>query len=339
MSLLVLGCAEIQEPDYRETEYGHVQFKLYKAASYDQTKAVVSKLDYLNDATKIKVTLKYEDNLISQTLVLNSSDPESAEFGLRSDKLKLLSGTYQILTFSLYDKMDELLYEATPSAEHSSFEVVPGGLSVHDLLAEAVERGKVRFSLVKDLTGFTKASGNEYTFDQISTVTLSVRSSSDVLTVFEHLPAKFSIHFDDEKHHDEDGNEISWQTSSFVCDTLLSLTAGTYKVESYEIYDEGKNLLENMSKLEASFTVADNETTEADVPVKLRESDEYIKDYYALREIWRALDGENWHYIGEDYVAGSNWNFDKDPDLWGDQPGISLHSNGRVALMRSEEHT
>ena len=333
MSLLALGCAEIQEPDYRETEYGHVQFKLYKAASYGQTKAVVSKLDYLNDVTKIKVTLRYEENLISQTLVMNSSDPESAEFGLRSDKLKLLSGSYQILTFSLYDKMDELLYEATPSAEHAAFEVVPGGLSVHDLLADAVERGKVRFSLVKDLTGFTKASGNEYTFDQISTVTLSVRSSSDVLTVFEHLPAKFSIHFDDEKHTDAEGNEISWQTSSFVCDTLLSLTAGTYKVEAYELYSEDKSLLEAMSKLDASFTVVDNRTTEADVPVKLRESDEYIKDYYALREIWRALDGENWHYIGEDYVAGANWNFDKDPDLWGDQPGISLHSNGRVALM------
>ena len=333
MSLLALGCAEIQEPDYRETEYGYVQFKLYKAASYGQTKAVVSKLDYLNDAAKIKVTLKYEENLISQTLVMNSSDPESAEFGLRSDKLKLLSGTYQILTYSLFDKMDELLYEATPSEEHASFEVVPGGLSVHDLLADAVERGKVRFSLVKDMSGFTKSDGNEFTFDQINTVTLSVRSSSDVLTVFEHLPAKFSIHFDDEKHTDADGNEISWQTSSFVCDTLLSLTAGAYKVESYELYDEGKSLLEAMSKIDAPFTIVDNGTTEADVPVKLHESDEYIKDYYALREIWRALDGENWHYVGEDYVAGSNWNFDKDPDLWGDQPGISLHSNGRVALM------
>ena len=210
ISLLAFGsCAEIQEPDYRETEYGHVQFKLYKAASYGQTKAVVSKLDYLNDAAKIKVTLKYEENLISQTLVMNSSDPESAEFGLRSDKLKLLSGTYQILTYSLFDKMDELLYEATPSAEHASFEVVPGGLSVHDLLADVVERGKVKFSLVKDMSGFTKEAGNEYTFDEIRTVTLSVRSSSDVLTVFEHLPAKFSIHFDDEKHTDADGNEIA----------------------------------------------------------------------------------------------------------------------------------
>ena len=335
LSLLAFGsCSGIQEPDYRETDYGHVQFKLYKSASYDATKAVVSKLDYLNDVTKIKVTLRYEENLISQTLVMNSFDAENAEFGLRSDKLKLLSGTYQILTFSLYDRLDEVLYESTPSSDHASFEVVSGGLCVHDLLADVVERGKVKFSIVKDLTGFTKAAGNEYTFDEISTVTLSVRSSADVLTVFEHLPADFSIHFDDEKHYDDNGEEIKgWQTSSFVCDTLLTLTAGEYKVESYELYDEDKSLLEAATKVNAPFTVKDNATTEAKVPVKLNEADAYIKDYYALREIWRALHGEEWHYVGEDYVAGSNWDFNKDPDLWGDQPGVSLHRNGRVALI------
>lgn len=342
LSLLAFGsCTAIQEPDYRETDYGHVQFKLYKSASYDATKAVVSKLDYLNDVTKIKVTLRYEENLISQTLVMNSYDAENAEFGLRSDKLKLLSGTYQILTFSLYDRLDEVLYESTPSSEHASFEVVSRGLCVHDLLADVVERGKVKFSLVKDLTGFTKATGKEYTFDEINTVTISVRSASDVLTVFEDLPADFSIHFDEEKHLDENGEEIKgWQTSSFVCDTLLSLIAGEYKIESYELYNEDKTLLEAASKVNAPFTVKDNVTTEAKVPVKLNESDEYIKDYYALREIWRALGGEpdengvgGWYYVGEDYTAGSNWDFNKDPDLWGDQPGVSLHRNGRVALI------
>ena len=27
------GCASVQEPDYREHDYGYVQFKLYKEAS------------------------------------------------------------------------------------------------------------------------------------------------------------------------------------------------------------------------------------------------------------------------------------------------------------------
>ena len=329
LSLLTFGaCTKVQEPDYRETDYGHVQFKLYKAASYDATKVIVSQLDYLNDATKIKVTLKYGENLISQTLVLNSFDAASAEYGLRSDKLKLLAGSYQILTFSLYDRLDEVLYESTPSSEHASFEVVAGGLCQHDLLADAVERGKVKFSLVKDMSGFTKAAGKEYTFDEIRTVTLSVRSASNVLTVFNHLPAEFSIHFT-ETEEDEPG----YQTSSFVCDTLLSLAAGTYKIESYELYDEGRSLLEASSELEASFSVADNKTTEVDVPVKLHETDEYIKDYYALKAIWESLNGPDWYYVGEDFSEGANWDFNKDPDLWGEQPGVSLHANGRVALI------
>ena len=316
IALTLAGCADIQE------------FKLYKAASYDATKAVVTQLDYLKDVSKIKVTLRYGENIMSQTLVLNSSDDKAAEFGLRSDKLKLLAGNYQVVMFSLYDKVDELVYEGTPASEQSAFEVIPGGLQIHDLLADVVERGSVRFSLVKDMSGFaqTKAD-NEYTFDVINTVTIGVRSDAGVLTTFEKLPADFSIHFTD------DGVEDGYQTSSFVCDTLLSLRAGKYNLESYMVYDERNYLLEVNSRLNVPFTIYDNNTTEVEVPVKLDQTDEYIKDYYALYEIWKALHGEEWYYVGENYPRGTNWNFNKDPDLWGDQPGVSLHANGRVALL------
>ena len=330
--ILAAACTEIQEPDYREQDYGHVQFKLYKEASYEATKAMVSELEYLNDVTKVKVTLRYGENLLTQTLVMNSADAESAEYGLRSDKLKLLAGTYQVALFTLYDAEDQPLYEGVPSSESSSFEVVSGGLSVYDLLAKTVERGKVRFSLVKDMSDFsqtaeTKAATRSYTFDEISYVTLTVRQGNLAPEEFSMLPADFSIHFK------EDDVEDGYQTSSFECDTLLSLKAGEYKVVSYQLFDEGKDLLEINDDLEASFVVEDNKTTEAEVPVKLWESEEYIKDYYALYEIWKSLGGPEWHYVGEDYPAGSNWNFNKDVDLWGDQPGISLHRNGRVALM------
>lgn len=328
IALTLAGCADIQELDYREDAYGYVQFKLYKAASYDATKAVVTQLDYLKDVSKIKVTLRYGENIMSQTLVLNSSDDKAAEFGLRSDKLKLLAGNYQVVMFSLYDKVDELVYEGTPASEQSAFEVIPGGLQIHDLLADVVERGSVRFSLVKDMSGFaqTKAD-NEYTFDVINTVTIGVRSDAGVLTTFEKLPADFSIHFTD------DGVEDGYQTSSFVCDTLLSLRAGKYNLESYMVYDERNYLLEVNSRLNVPFTISDNNTTEVEVPVKLDQTDEYIKDYYALYEIWKALHGEEWYYVGENYPRGTNWNFNKDPDLWGDQPGVALHANGRVALL------
>ena len=93
VAFILAGCARVEEPDYREKDYGYVQFKLYKEASYPGTKA--TQLEYLGDVAKLKVTLRYEENLISQTLVMGASSDEAAEYGLRSDKLKLLSGDYQ----------------------------------------------------------------------------------------------------------------------------------------------------------------------------------------------------------------------------------------------------
>ena len=316
-------------------DYGHVQFKLYKEASYPATKA--AQLDYLKDVTKIKVTLRFEENLISQTLVMGASNDQSAEFGLRSEKLKLLAGDYQILTFALYNKMDEVVYEDTPTGDHTSFSVVPGGLCVHDLLADVVERGKVKFTLVKDMSDFnskpaTKAASREYTFDEIEYVSVSVRTGNTT-TAFEMLPADFDIHF-----VENDDPTDGYQTSSCVCDTLLTLRAGEYHVVSYSVFDSSKKLLETSSDVsDNTFTVEDNKTANADVPVKLYESDEYIKDYYALYEIWKSLNGEKWYYVGEDHPRGCNWDFNKDPDLWGDQPGVSLHSNGRVAMVNLSE--
>ena len=331
-ALAFTGCVEVEEPDYRDHEYGYVQFKLYKKASYPGTKAAM--LEYLGDVSKIKVTLSFENERITQTLVVNSFNAETAEFGLRSDKLKLLAGDYQVIKYTLLDKFDKSVYDADmPEGNLASFTVVPGGLCVHDLLADVRERGKVRFTVVKDTSEFknmpqTKAAERVYTFDEIAYVTVSVRTGNST-TVFENLPADFDIHF-----RDTDDVEDGYQTSTCACDTLLSLPAGEYKVVSYSVFDEGKKLLETNTKVNSdTFVVEDNKTTDADVPVKLHESDEYIKDYYALYEIWKSLNGENWYYIGEDHPRGCNWDFNKDLDLWGDQPGVSLHANGRVAMV------
>ena len=331
----VFGCAKVDETAGHVQEYGHVQFKLYKEASYPGTRA--AQLDYLKDVAKLKVTLRFEENLISQTLVMNAANDAAAEFGLRSDKLKLLAGDYQVLTFALYNKVDEVVYESTPTGDHTSFSVVPGGLSVHDLLADVVERGKVRFTIRKDMSDFkntpaTRAVEREYTFDEIKYVSVSVKTGNTT-SAFEMLPASFDVHF-----LENDDPTDGYQTSSCACDTLLTLRAGDYQIVSYSVYDSGKKLLEASSDVsEAVFTVEDNKVTDADVPVKLHESDEYIKDYYALYEIWKSLNGPQWYYVGEDHPRGCNWDFNKDPDLWGDQPGISLHSNGRVALINLSE--
>ena len=42
---------------------------------------------------------------------MTAANDDAAEFGLRSDKLKLLAGDYQVITFALYNKIDEVVYE------------------------------------------------------------------------------------------------------------------------------------------------------------------------------------------------------------------------------------
>ena len=212
--------------------------------------------------------------------------------------------------------------------------VEAGGLQVHDLTVDVEPRGKVRFTIRKDLSDFTetpvtRAANRQYTFDEIAFISLTVKQGeTNEQTTFKMLPTKFSIHFD------EDDDTFGYQTSSLECDTLLSLKAGSYKMMRYETYDKNKLLLEtNKRPKNLDFVIEDNKTTETKVGVTLYEADEYIRDYYALYEIWKALDGPNWYFSGENYPEGTNWDFNKDPDLWGIQPGVEVHSNGRVAKI------
>lgn len=323
VAALSVSCARESAPDLRDSGYGYIQFKVYKEASY--TKA--SGLDYLADASKVMVMLKYGDVQISQTLTLSSSGSEAAEYGVRSSKLKLLAGHYAVMAYTVFDKLDNEVYKGGAMGE---FDVVEGGLTVHDLVAEVTPRGKVRFSFSKYFRSGTKAASREYTFDEIAKADLSLKNSvTGVRTAVKGLKTEFSIHF-----YDKDEVEDGYQTSSLSCDSLVSLRAGRYVVENYTLYDSDGKLLELASPLqETSFELADNESLEVEVPVTLNEAAEYLKDYLALKAIWESLDGPNWYYFGEDWPRGANWDFNKSPDLWGDQPGVKLHGNGRVALI------
>ncbi|MGN1210743.1 MAG: DUF4458 domain-containing protein [Candidatus Cryptobacteroides sp.] len=332
LTLILTSCAAEPVLDGTATDYGYVQFKLYKDASYEpSTKSIKSELDYLREAYKVKVTLMSGNITFAQTLTLSASSDEAAEFGLRAEKLKLLAGDYDVVTFSLYDKLDELIYEGA-APEDATFKVVEGGLTVKDLTVSVTPRGKVRFVFVKDMSSFTdnpatKAAEREYTFDEVKYVDLTLKIGARKKT-YEKLPVSFSQDFAG------DPDRFGYRTSVLTCDSLLTMEAAVYDLVSYSTFDSYKSLLEtNSDPSETSFEVKDNLTEDVSIPVSLHESDEYIKDYYALYEIWKALDGEHWYYSGEDFPTGANWNFNKDPDLWGDQPGVKLHTNGRVALI------
>jgi len=335
------GCSDDEGVDNREHDYGYVQFKLYKKASYEaaataESRAIQPSLDFLNDAAKVKVTLEYGSTTISQTLILSAADKESAEFGLRSDKLQLLTGEYRVVTFMLYDVDDQPLYNGSSSEE--PIKIVAGGLTSHDLLVNVNPRGSVQFTFRKaniDKTPSVRSANREYTFDEIATVgSLTVRNrTTNQSTTFTDLKVDFSIHFDENNDADQ---SFGYQTSTLQCDSLLSLPAGTYRVTAYQLLDSNKSLLEAASGDEVpltEFTVEDNRTTQAQVGISLDLAAAYLRDYHALYEIWKALGGPAWSYSGEDHTAGCNWDFNKDLDLWGDQPGVQLHSNGRVARL------
>lgn len=335
-ALMAASCSTPEDELGLGDGYGYVQFKLYKKASHvapeaPASRAVTERLEWLQDAYKVKVTLEYGETTIAQTLTLTGGEGDAAEWGLRSGKLKLLTGDYRLITFSLYDADDELIYNGTPEGD-STFSVIEGGLVVHDVTVDVAARGKVLFTLVKDMSSFsgTRAVERQYTFDEIGQINITVENKYTGEDIkFEKLPCEFDLHFDT-----SDDVEDGYKTSSILCDTLLWIPAGNYEVKAYEVFTKGGVLLESKSNpAKSPFMVEDNKTTKANVGVTLYEADDYIKDYYALKAIWESLDGENWYYIGEEYAQGSNWNFNCDVDLWGNQPGVMLHANGRVARI------
>ena len=353
VAIFVQGCTKDQTVDLREKEYGYVQFKLYKRASYSpatlSTRAADDILEYLSEATKLEVELYDSEGVrVRQGVRLSASDSESAEFGMRSEKLKLLEGYYTLKRISIYKmdekNSDEIVTYSKDIDPATSFSVTAGGLVLHDVLVDVKERGKVKFSLVKDFSDFTRADEDrtrQYTFDEIKAidiVLMPVNSKGETYgskMIFSKLPCKFSQHFDKENFQsDKEG----YKTSSIKCDTLLSLNAERYRVVSYTTYASSKDIVPlevnvTPAPAEYDFVVEDNVTSDVKVRVKLYESDEYIKDNYALYEIWKSLDGPNWYYDGENYTRGTNWDFNKDIDLWCEQPGVQVHSNGRIARL------
>ena len=329
---LVFCCASVScsKEESHDAGYGYVQFRLFKKAS---VKATVDKLSYLYDACKVQVIVQHQGSTISQTLVLNSYNAENAEFGLRSDKLQLLTGEYVIIGYNLFDNLDNELYTGTIS-ENNRFTVVENGLAVYDILVDAVERGMASFKLVKNIVASTKASGTPtaYPLSKIKAVDLTMKNqdTQEIVTV-KAIPVTYTEDF-----HTGGEPGTNPATSYSVCDTTVWLKAGKYQVTSYSSYADkkGRTPLETASIASDYFTVKDNQITrDVEVPVTLSETSETIKDYIALKAIWEALDGEHWSYFGEAAAAGCNWNFNRDIDMWGDQPGVSLDEDGRVTTL------
>lgn len=328
----LVGCAE--EENDQQMQYGYVQFKVGQATRS------VDRLESLAEAKKVKVILLYNGRTIEQTLLLNAYNDETAEYGLRSDKLRLLAGKYSLIGYVLYNQLDSEIQQR--DVEDCLFEVVPGGLYVQHITPDVVERGRVSFKLVKQgLQTRGVGSDGYYPFSDIRTVDITVQNLfTKELTTFEKIAVKYTEDFGQGSADESLYPGVNAETSYALCDTLVWLKAGEYRVHHCVTYSDkkGKTMLAvEDNNTDATFAVEnDADTKDVNVPVNLSETAEYIKDYIALKEIWLALDGPSWSYAGDALADGVNWNFNKDIDLWGYQPGVQLDANGRVATISLE---
>ena len=330
LTFAATSCSDDETEGWDGT-YGYVQFKLSKKVSSRATRAAaLDKLEKLDDAKKIKVVMEHNGTTVSQTLVLNSYNAENAEYGLSSEKLQLASGTYTIIGFYLYDAVDE---ELLASSAGETFTVVGGGMTVQDLTVQTVERGKVKFNLVKEWEK-TRAANQEYLFSNIRLVDISVTNLFTRETVtFSNV--KVTYEEDSKENQNPDNADDKYMDiGKAYCDSTVWLPAGTYQVTSYTTYGKTgavKTKYETQPVKGEAFVVQDNELNDsAEVPILLSKTAEYIKDYEALKAIWESLDGKDWSFYGDATFHGANWNFNKELDMWGDQPGVTLNSNGRV---------
>lgn len=321
------------DDDVLQAGYGYAQFKLYKGVSTG-TRASTNELDYLRDAQKMKIVLiNQEDGTeIVQTVGLEAMGDDS-EFGLRSDKLQLMVGTYQIIGFYLF-KADgttqdlKQILSGEPDKK-TILTVVNGGLAVQDIQVKVVNRGIVKFTITKNFLPSTRAIGEDYVFSDIKYINVTVQELfTKKETTLENIAVKYTEKLDDS------GKKISVAVS----DSLFRLSAGKYKIKSYTTKKKNKGSLEYGEVNGADFEVLDNVTTEVNVPINFSKTTGSIKDYLVLKEMWEALKGpsipeknqKGWSYSGTTYPLGTNWDFNKDIDLWGDQPGVDLDAKGRV---------
>ena len=326
---LVLGGCE-RTTDTLDAEYGYVQFQLVKEAQLQEKSRAVDALEWLSEAHKITVVMQKEGSTIKQTLPLSSYNTQSAEWGLQSEKLRLMTGTYTVIGYYIYDNLDNQLLVGDNAGE---FCVVSGGLQLKKIGVSVVERGVVNFALTKSLSTRYDAEG-DYPFNSIKLVDVTVKNKfTSRTTTFKAMPTVYYETFV-EGSYDEELWQYNGQTAYMICSAEYWLEAGDYIVTSYTTYSDanGKNRLETalVEDMKTEFVVEDNLTTMVTVPIILSTTSERIKDYEALYDIWMALDGPNWSFYGEEYYDGMNWDFNKDIDLWGDQPGVTLGGNGRV---------
>ena len=331
------GCVEALEE--KTSDYGYIQLKIVKApeaSSQTLSKAgensAGNQLEYLSDASKIRLSLRDSDGNVQQpTLTLEPAAGDQSEWGMWTEKLQLYTGDYRLLSYEILGNVDQDLLQGSPSSEFN-ISVIPGGLVVKDLEVNARLRGNAEFEFVKVLPA-TKAVGVQYRFENVYKADVAVQNvNTNEVTEFSKMTVT-TEYFYTEPQEGEDYHV----SSKLVADTLVNLAAGEYRILNFGMYNRSGKPLEGDDVPDASadnrFTVSDNTLTTVKVPVTFTESSPQVKDGMILKKLWEALDGPNWRYTGRYHNKGCNWDFSRDVDLWVAQPGVTILDDGRVASI------
>ena len=184
---LVIGCEKRAES--LDAEYGYVQFRLLKEAQMESSSRSSEELEWLSDATKITVVMQCEGSTISQTLPLTSYDKQSAEWGLQSEKLRLMAGSYEVIGYYLYDSLDKMILTGDNCGQ---FSVVAGGLEIKKIGIPTIERGIVGFALLKAFPTTRYEAEGDYAFSSIKSVDITVKDKfTGKKSTFEAMPTLY----------------------------------------------------------------------------------------------------------------------------------------------------
>lgn len=322
------SCSDDNDSD-PDSSYGYIQLHLTKAATRSMVEG--NSLNYLSEAKKVKLSLKHNGKTIEQTLNLMAANG-SAEYGLTSENLKIMPGDYELLGYAIIGDykdgdMAEILQVCEPDAP-TTITIHSNEITRQDLLVEAKDYGRFSAHIIRLEPEVQMAKGSKPTYSQL----FAFNDIDSVQIVTERRVGGIAFRED----HKVKAYRGSSDVPVFDTDSI-NLQTGEYVLTHFELFNKRQQFM-YAQDVEIPFTVKHFDLTKQDVGVQLPENDALIKDGIALRQIWEAMDGENWNWHENDGNGGANWIFkmaDGSPrpiSAWAKQIGVSI-INGRVVSL------
>lgn len=337
LSLICILSACSDDDDTAQNGYGYFQVELIKKGINVSGRAVEyamvegKELNHLNEARKIKLSLRYKGKNIEQTLNLTSASTEAAEYGITSESLKMQSGEYELLGYAIIGDykdgdMAEILQVCTPE-EKTTITINPDELTRQQLTAEAKKYGKFSAHIVRLEPEVSMAKGAP-----VYSEAFAYNDIDSVQVVMERRIGGIAFREDHKMKAYKGASDIP------VFDTdSIDLQTGEYMLTHFELFNKRGQFM-YAQDVEIPFSISHYSLTSEEVGVQLSDKDPIINDGIALRQIWDAMDGENWSWHELDGNGGANWIFkmsDGSPrpiSAWVRQVGVTVVNNRVVSL-------